>query len=1145
VAILNTANQEKQLIDQKEYDLLMNVIKPLTDTFKNDSEIDTSNEFMSSIINSFQVLKESIVNSDYTTLINMLANIKITNLEDLAQFLSLIINDRNIQCFKYSYYYSDSQQNAQNIQQHICYIRWIAYIDHDKSWQNLTQHDLKLRPWLAIIVTKNYLNIDIEHFFESINNIMLNHGYMATYLSDMLNNLPEYYVSADNTQDNITALMQTLSAIANSCLANEASGIISEILINYQKEPLQLIQIWQMIQDKQYQPLLPALRCFNHYKKTAPDRYIDIISRLSQNQNTSVTLSEKINQYFIRPPYPNLDLFSNLCSIATAQQATEYNKFSQNPYATPENARQLFGFEQEKFINQTKLFIADNTDLQGIFDDNTSYTFATTLAEMHAQSTKQLYERIKQQSDIIERLSGLITMLARTTAQKHPNDTTQTIGQQVNATQTIALYAMITAAANGNKKIISEIATGEGKSRIMMILAAYQALAGNTVDFITENFTLASRDFIAYSDFFAALDIPSRLISHDAAAMIYLTSAGVNFVAGRELILLRNKDYFTSDNFTIPSTDKRCGLFDEVDVFTHDQATVPHNIATPSLALSTYTWIYSFLIQYMEHIYDDKTIAEPAVDDFVNFVLANCSIADNIAQLQKLQAENKQQIVIWLQSAQTAWQLQYKVDYDYTEHKVISIDHEDNTRLCREILILQNGQILRGSAYNNGVQQCLAVILNKQTKSEDFLIKPEYQTLHCSFTIDLLNYYAQLFGVTATPQKPPMLTKIINYQDYRYLKVPRHHALQRQDKRVWVAKDYNQQIKFIQYCIQEKFNTNDKWAILVICKNDQQSQKIFNELNKAHENNITCMIAQNTTQQDEENIATAGKNKQITVATLRIGRGVDINTEQDCTLLVLYCDIFPEANALQIKGRTGRNGKPGETRQIINLQDHPHINGWTHNINAVINAAIQQLTKDRERLIYHAYAYCISTQLASFKKNSMEDQTLQITLSLDTWQKQFDQFMHDHRQSIESAQNATDSNNIKNNFWSEVVQKASTTDTQQKLERQCAIIFNALSELIVSSKTRAKQPIILAPETAYHPSMDGQSGYFGLKVSANMKGKRFWFADWQASAERRGSCCPDLLAFCDYLLDLIRRFIEILTNLCTKKDKEVSIPAYT
>ena len=69
----------------------------------------------------------------------------------------------------------------------------------------------------------------------------------------------------------------------------------------------------------------------------------------------------------------------------------------------------------------------------------------------------------------------------------------------------MALYAKM---VNPSNRLISQIDTGEGKSRIMMILAACQAAQGKTVDFLTSDMQLAERDYLSYKQFFTSLGIP-------------------------------------------------------------------------------------------------------------------------------------------------------------------------------------------------------------------------------------------------------------------------------------------------------------------------------------------------------------------------------------------------------------------------------------------------------------------------------------------------------------------------------------------------------------------------------------------------------------------------------------------------------------
>lgn len=980
----------------------------------------------------------------------------------------------------------------------------------------------------------------ISHILELLKNVCTEHPQIQQHLLDSCNFIPEKQTPQyfDNMYQYVQ-LMQTLAQLLKTGEDEESKKNMLAFyvtLANFKEKPLELLNLWQQIE------LLnePAQKIF----------FLSLVNSLIQNKQSITGLNDlitKINEdpnlfqliatECSHPPYPEIKTMTRWIAINRLQE--KYQNLSQRPYG---KRHFDFGFIEDEFALQKSKFIGVNERLFTV-------ELATALKNEILKNRRLSVQELRQNFIELKSLEALnasqkmillctcIEMLARTTAQNYGTPAKQ-ISQELNTTQIMALYAMLN---TPNSKLISEIDTGEGKSRIMMILAACQVAQGKTVDFMTSDMPLAERDYLTYNAFFTALNIRTSLISLNTPKQLY-QKGGINFSDNGQLLLLRNKSDIALDPFAYLEEDenKRCLLIDEVDKFKHDKSRDSYNYAAKSKKLSGFIWVYPLLVQFVRKTLQENPEVKFDVKEmnltkaFVDFVAIHDTDDLHKASIANLERRDEKQLVTWLNSAYTA--LRMKKDHEFkvteaTADKLIAVrDVDGHTRYTRKVLVSDNGRPVEGSTFSEGVHQCLCAIQNEDATKEEFIIQPENVTQRALFPVSFMAKYdrGQIFGVSGTTRyEGPLKDPVINYEHYDYLRVPRQKSLRRQDKPIWGAKDKVQQLDFIKRCILEKLQQNPQQPILLICENDEQSKELYEALladtQMRRQLNHHVRVHGLTEKKDEiAAITTAGLPGKLTVSTAGMfSRGVDIHADN---LLVLASYVPTLEDEIQIKGRTGRFGKIGEYRMIPNLSTlDGHVNGRSHNLNFEISKIQKNnaLNAAQEEEVSKLYATFLEHIHQLFLSSLAKKAPLEQLKHLEIWEK----FLGDLQKDWDSEKPAllqaiakVDQAQFTHLFrkfatkWESSAASFIKEEPQNFARERALTTFESLQHQQAFFKPHKP---VLQVQRGYDVSDDGQariySSLFAQEI-ATLKGERPLFADFRAWREGRGALFPDLMA---------------------------------
>ncbi|HEU5108015.1 MAG TPA: preprotein translocase subunit SecA, partial [Micromonosporaceae bacterium] len=495
---------------------------------------------------------------------------------------------------------------------------------------------------------------------------------------------------------------------------------------------------------------------------------------------------------------------------------------------------------------------------------------------------------------------------------------------------------------------IAEMKTGEGKTLTCVLPAYLNALAGNGVHVITVNDYLAQRDaewmgrvheFLGLS---VGVILPNRPSAEHREAYLCDITYGTNNEFGFDY--LRDNMAWSRDELV--QRGHHFAIVDEVDSILIDEARTPLIISGPAEQSARWYSEFAEIVARLQRGKDGEGDYE--IDEAKRTVAVTergvARVEDRLG-IDNLYESLNTPLVGYLNNALKAKEL-YKRDKDYivTDGEVLIVDEF-------------TGRILHGRRYNEGMHQAIEA-------KEKVQIKQENQTLA---TITLQNYfrlYGKLSGMTGTAQtEAGEFNKVYNVG---VVTIPTHRDMIRMDKPDVIYKTEQAKYHAVVEDIAERHAGGQ--PVLVGTVSVEKSEILSQLLRRRGIPHEVLNAKQHA--REAEIIAQAGRKGAVTVATNMAGRGTDIllggNPEYQAAAELRHRgldpvehadeydkameDILPqvkrgcqaEADEVvdsgglyvlgterhdsrridnQLRGRSGRQGDPGESRFYLSLQD--------------------------------------------------------------------------------------------------------------------------------------------------------------------------------------------------------------------------------
>ncbi|AWB93010.1 preprotein translocase subunit SecA [Aeromicrobium chenweiae] len=491
---------------------------------------------------------------------------------------------------------------------------------------------------------------------------------------------------------------------------------------------------------------------------------------------------------------------------------------------------------------------------------------------------------------------------------------------------------------------IAEMKTGEGKTLVSTLPAYLNALSGKGVHIVTVNDYLAKyhAEWMGRVHHFLGLSVGQILPSMTPSERRESYAADITYGTNNEFGFDYLRDNMADDIAECVQRGHNFAVVDEVDSILIDEARTPLIISGPTEDEVKWYGEFAKIVGTMkadEHYEVDEkkrtiSVTEAGID----------RVEDQLGIDNLYDAVNTP-LISFLNNAIKAKEL-FKNDKDY-----VVIDGE--------VLIVDEhtGRILDGRRYNEGLHQAIEA-------KEGVRIREEYQTLA---TITLQNYfrlYDKLGGMTGTAMTEA--SEFDKIYKLGVVPIPTNRPVARIDQPDLVYRTEAAKFDAVVEDIVERHATGQ--PILVGTTSVEKSERLSKQLKKRgvpHE-------VLNAKQHDREAaiVAMAGHKGAVTVATNMAGRGTDImlggsvefladqalrkkgldpledseayEAAWPATLKEMEQQVADEHDAVtaagglavigterhesrridnQLRGRSGRQGDPGETRFYLSLED--------------------------------------------------------------------------------------------------------------------------------------------------------------------------------------------------------------------------------
>ncbi|MBM7366178.1 preprotein translocase subunit SecA [Gordonia hydrophobica] len=491
---------------------------------------------------------------------------------------------------------------------------------------------------------------------------------------------------------------------------------------------------------------------------------------------------------------------------------------------------------------------------------------------------------------------------------------------------------------------IAEMKTGEGKTLTCVLPAYLNALNGKGVHVITVNDYLAKRDAEWMGRVHRFLGLETAVIltgmSPDQRREAY--AADITYGTNNEFGFDYLRDNMAHSIEELVQREHAFAIVDEVDSILIDEARTPLIISGP--ADSSSKW-YSEFARIAPLLDKDVHYEVDIKKKTVGVHEAGVAFVEDRLGIDNLYEPENSQLVGYLNNA----------------IKVKELFHKDKDYIVRkgEVMIVDEftGRVLDGRRFNEGLHQAIEA-------KEGVEIKAENQTLA---TITLQNYfrlYKKLAGMTGTAD-----TEAAEFQQIYKLGVvpiPTNKPLIRMDKTDLIYKTEEAKFDAVADDIAERHEKGQ--PVLIGTTSVERSEYLSNLLTKrdiAH-----SVLNAKFHEQEAQIVAEAGTLGAVTVATNMAGRGTDVvlggnpdviadtrlrkagldpvNTPEeyesgwDEAIEIARADAAKEADEVrevgglyvlgterhesrridnQLRGRSGRQGDPGESRFYLSLGD--------------------------------------------------------------------------------------------------------------------------------------------------------------------------------------------------------------------------------
>ena len=467
---------------------------------------------------------------------------------------------------------------------------------------------------------------------------------------------------------------------------------------------------------------------------------------------------------------------------------------------------------------------------------------------------------------------------------------------------------------------IAEMRTGEGKTLVSTLPAYLNALEGKGVHVVTVNDYLAHRDseWMGKVHEFLGLTVGCVLNSMDSEERRKQFNCDITYITNNEDGFDYLRDNMVIYKEQLVQRDLHYAIIDEVDSVLIDEARTPLIISGQSGKSTKLYEVCDILAKQLERGEASGEVTKMSAIMGEEITETGDYIVNEKDKVVTLTQDGVKKVEQFFQidnlSDPENLEIQHNINLALRAH---SLMHRDQDYVVKddEVLIVDEftGRIMPGRRYSDGLHQAIEA-------KEHVKVKRESKTLATITFQNFFNKYKKKAGMTGTA-----LTEEKEFRDIYgmdVVEIPTNRPVLRKDldDAVYMTK-------------KEKFHA------------------VVDEIEKAHEKGQPVLVGTITIETSEllsgmlkrrgishkvlnakfheleaEIVAEAGRHGAVTIATNMAGRGTDIKLDDEAKAaggLKIIGTERHESRRIdnQLRGRSGRQGDPGESRFYISLED--------------------------------------------------------------------------------------------------------------------------------------------------------------------------------------------------------------------------------
>ena len=468
---------------------------------------------------------------------------------------------------------------------------------------------------------------------------------------------------------------------------------------------------------------------------------------------------------------------------------------------------------------------------------------------------------------------------------------------------------------------IAEMRTGEGKTLVSTLPAYLNALEGKGVNIVTVNDYLAKRDaeWMGKVHEFLGLTVGVVLNGMDNAERRAAYACDITYVTNNELGFDYLRDNMVIYKEQLVQRGLHYAIIDEVDSVLIDEARTPLIISGQSGKSTKLYEACDILARQLERgeasgeFSKMNAIMGEDIEETGDFIVNEKEKTVNLTEDGVKKVE--QFFHIENLADPENLEIQHNIILALRAHNLMFKDQDYVVTAEGEVMIVDEftGRIMPGRRYSDGLHQAIEA-------KEHVKVRRESKTLATITFQNLFNKFEKKSGMTGTA-----LTEEKEFRDIYgmdVVEIPTNVPVQRVDLEDVVYKTKAEKYKAVVEEVKRAHATGQ--PVLVGTITIEVSELLSKMLKKEGiQHNV---LNAKYHEQEAEIVADAGVHGAVTIATNMAGRGTDIKLDDDARAaggLKIIGTERHESRRIdnQLRGRSGRQGDPGESRFYISLED--------------------------------------------------------------------------------------------------------------------------------------------------------------------------------------------------------------------------------